>query len=619
MGAATISVPTIFSAIDKLSPTIDKINKKVGSLYSKLNEASKISLKAGLAIATAFGVLAYDALSDYDTSLAGFRTIVSDLNDTQFSGYEKAIASVAYETKRSTIEIANSFESIAGLNEKFAETPEMISKVAKANATLSKASRMDLEASADSLVGIMNQFSFGAEQADRVINVLAAGQAVGAASISQTSEAFKNFGSVASGANITLEQSVGLIQTLGKFSVFGAEAGTKLRGSVLQLQKAGLGYKSGQFQINDALAEANKRLAKLKTAKQQDAFLTKLFGAENISTGRILLNNIQIYEGFTKGVTNTSEAQKAAAINANTLKSKIDDAKNSFINFITTNEEANGTLGVTKSALGFVADNMNTIIPLVLILTAALIGFRVVMLASVVVMYAYNIAHGIYLALFTKNIMLTGVANVTQKSFIVTTYLALAAMKIYTAVQWLATAATTAFSIAVNTAIWPITLIVLAIAAVIAIFYYWDDICAWFAKQWEKFTSWIGDLWNSVVKWFEDFDFVDFFKQIGNAIIEFFLFPLKSALGLLSNLPGAMGKIAGDHLKIVDQIKFDVNSDSDKKEVLPNAQQASSEALTKSITEKRSTVDINIKDRGKNVKDVTSDDVPINLDSTKFA
>ena len=58
----------------------------------------------------------------------------------------------------------------------------------------------------------MNQFSLGAEQSERTINVLAAGAKVGAASIAQTSEAMVNFGSVAAGANLSVEQAVGAVQ-----------------------------------------------------------------------------------------------------------------------------------------------------------------------------------------------------------------------------------------------------------------------------------------------------------------------------------------------------------------------------------------------------------------------
>src|SRR5690606_2954019 len=161
----------------------------------------------------------------------------------------------------------------------------------KATITLSRASNQDLGTSAENLTGIMNQYDLAADQAARTINVLAGGQAVGAASIAQLAESFKNVGATAKTSNLSLEQTVGILEVLAKFNLMGAEAGTKLRGAIGKLQDAGLGYKNGLFNINDALAEAIKKYDKLTTAKKKDAFIQKVFGTENKTAGLILMNN----------------------------------------------------------------------------------------------------------------------------------------------------------------------------------------------------------------------------------------------------------------------------------------------------------------------------------------
>lgn len=333
-------IPSIFTAVDKFKGPVKGMGNALGD-FVKQGEADMarldrklrgirtaafdISTKAfavGTALATPL-VLAVNEARKFEDSLASFRTIVSDLSDKDFAKFNDKIQEIGQSQRRSFNEVATSFEKIAGLNAKFAETAEGIGAVSDAAITLAKASRMELGASAESLVGIMNQFSFSADQANRTINVLAAGQSAGAATIAQTAEAFVNFGSVAAGANLTLEQSVGLIQTLGKFSLFGSEAGTKLRGAILRIQKAGIGYKNGLFDINSALEEARTKMDKLSTAKKKDAFLNKLFGAENIATGRILLNNISAFNEFTSQVTGTSEAQKQAAINSATMNERL--------------------------------------------------------------------------------------------------------------------------------------------------------------------------------------------------------------------------------------------------------------------------------------------------------
>lgn len=521
------TVATKFTAIDKFSAVIDQMKMKTMSFgakaelavhsadraFRKLTPALSGAMKEFLHFASAAAIssaivggvaFSTSALMDYEKQVASFRTIVSDATDKEFAAYKTEIGSIATETKASSIEVAASFEKIAGLNSKFAETADGLGLVSKASIVLSKASGDELGASAENLVGIMNQFSLGAEQADRAINVLAAGQAVGASTITQSAEAYKNFGAVAAGANITLEESQALIQTLASKQMLGAEAGTKLRGAVLQLQKAGMGYASGQFNINDALEESRKKFDKLRTAEQKDAAVLKMFGAENITAGKILMENIGMYEDFTKGVTGSSEAQKAAEINSSTLTSALDELKNQWINLVTGSGQASAGLDLFKKAVVFLTDNMGTIVTVgawvigtVLAIKAAIFGAQVVMQA---------------ITIFTKA---------------------------YTAAQWLLNAAMTAN---------PIGLIIVAIAALIALVVV--IIAKW--NEWGAALSLLlGPLgiiismiqsfranWDMITEAFKNGGILAGLKAIGVTILDAILMPLQQLLEIAAKVTG---------------------------------------------------------------------------------
>lgn len=580
---ATIKVPTVFTATDKFTgvlktmiggvktfakssvAAVDRVNTKLNKMYGGLNQFAQIGLGVGIG---GLFLAAGSSLVQYEDQIAQFRTIVSDLSDKDFAKYEDAIGNVAKTTKKSTIEVASSFEKIAGLNSKFAETADGLSQVSTAAITLSKASKDDLGASAENLVGIMNQFNFAADQSNRVINVLAAGQAVGAASITQSAEAYKNFGTVAKGANITLEQSQALIQTVAKKSIFGAEAGTKLRGATLQLQKAGLGYASGMFNINDALEEANKITSKLTTAKAKDNFLTKTFGAENLTVGKILTENIKTYEDFTAGVTGTSEAAKAAAINSEVLSKKWEELKNSAINYVTSNDEANKGMQISKKLLGFLADNIDKVI----LAGLGLLGF----IATIKIITAtIAIAQGV-----------------------MATYTAITAA--YSAVAVTAALTGASFSAVIWATVWPILAVIAAIVAIVLIIKNWGAISDWFIEKWGQLMAWLGDSWKKVTTFFTEFSFKDLFIGIGQAIIEYMLFPLKSVLKLVAMIPGGIGKAAQSGLeKINEMTDLGVMVGGEKKSVLPSTTQASSEQIQKSVTENKLAIDI--KDKGGNV------------------
>lgn len=635
------TIPSIFTAIDKFSAPVKNMGRNVEAFAAKaeagiargermfrkltpsLSGAAKEFLSFASAAAIATGIVAgatfsVKSLQDYETALASFRTIVSDATDQEFAAYQNQINQVAKATKKSSIDVAASFEKIAGLNAEFAKTAEGLGSVSSAAITLAKASGADLGQSAENLVGIMNQFSLGAKEADRAINVLAAGQAVGAANISQTSEAFKNFGSVAAGANITLEESVGLVQTLGKFSVFGAEAGTKLRGSVLKLQKAGVGYASGQFNINDALAEAKKRIDSLKTSKEKDAALTKMFGAENISTGRILLANIELFKKYTAGVTGTSEAQKAADINSQTLTAALGELKAAWVNIITSSNEAGSALNTVKRVIKFLTEHLDTIVSIgtkVLLFFAA---WKTALILAKVFLVGYNIALGITGAL-------SGVASIAIGKSAIALGAYKAVVAIVTAAQWLWNAALLAN---------PIGLIILAIAALIAIivviikkYNEWGAALALVMGPLGMIINLVQSFrrnWDMITKSFKEGGILAGLKAIGKTILDAVLMPIQQVVSIIADLTGA--EWAQNAVKSIEAFRKDlgVNVETDEsgnplpatRAVNPKAEEQSAiEKITQMI--QKQNVAIDIKDQTGRAS-VNSDNnlVPVKLSTT---
>lgn len=568
--ANTIRVPAIFSAVDQFTPVIGRMgnsvtrfadraqagvsraNRLFRRLLPTLSDTSKQLLALGrdmisVAAISGLAVFSFQSLKDYETAVASFRTIVSDLDDKAFKPYQKQIDMVAKDTRSSAVNVAASFEKIAGLNAKFAETADGIGLVSKASITLSKAAGEELGTSAENLVGIMNQFNLGANQADRTINVLAAGTAVGAASITQTSEAFKNFGSVAKSSNMSIEQSVALVQTLGKFSIFGAEAGTKLRGATLQLQKAGAGYQSGQFKINDALEQVSKKYNKLSTARAKDALLLKVFGAENISVGKILMSNIPLIEEFTKGVTGTSEAQKAADINSKTFTETLNRLKNTWVNYVTSNDKANIGLDKTKQIISWVTDNMDMLVATIITAVKWFAIIKGTILAAEIALAAYNVVVGINAVLtggmtaaIAANSVALGAAKIVMAGATAINWLAATSMKSLTAAQWL-------LNIAMDAN--PIGLIIIAIAALIALVVVvinkWDE---WGAAL-AIFMGPLGFIislvqsfrrnWDMVTKAFKEGGILGGIKAIGKVFLDAILQPAEQLMGIIGKITGA--------------------------------------------------------------------------------
>ena len=201
----------------------------------------------------------------------------------------------------------------------------------KETITLAQAAGMDMTDAATAMAATINQFGLEATEANRVINVLAAGSKYGAAEISDLAQSFKVAGSTAAAAGLSVEQTAGALEVLSQSNLKGAEAGTALRNILLKMQTV-LGIDFTKNGLDDALAALQPKLDDV-------TYLAKLFGAENIAAAQYLITNAQAVGELTEQVTGTNVAQEQAAIRTNTaaeeykrLQAKVDDLKISFFN-----------------------------------------------------------------------------------------------------------------------------------------------------------------------------------------------------------------------------------------------------------------------------------------------
>lgn len=587
----------------------ERVTRKLTPAFSETTKQIFAMAKAAALAGLILGGISFSvkSLMDYENGLQSFRTIVSSLTDKEFKAYEQAALAVGKVTKKSAIDVLSAFEMIAGLNAEFAKTPQAISDVTTAAITLSKASGDDLGKSAANLTGILNQFNETADKSNKIINVLAAGQAVGGSTITQTADALTVYGAIAKSSNITIERSVALTEVLASKQIFASEAGTALRGSTLALQKAGLGYQSGVFDIVGALNEYNSKLDKLKTQKQKDAYATKVFGVINRTAGNILADNVTQLLAYEKAVTGTNEAQLAAAIKSNTLSIKLDELKAAWVNILVSSSDAGSSLNYAKKIIGFLSNNMQRIVSIGGKILIFFLAWKAILLVSRVALIAYNIALGITGALSGRASIAIG-ANAV-------------ALGAYKAALWIATAAQWALNVALTAN--PIGIIIVAIAALIAIVTVM--IIKW--KEWGAALSLslgpLGTVISMVMSFRENWDMIgESFKSggilrgimaIGKTFLEAILIPIQQLAQIIANFTGAQW--AQSAVKNIDMIKQAMDAEFAPK---VNPQAARQEGLASRMeTVQQQNVGITINDKtGRAEVDPGNNLIPIKLSST---
>lgn len=222
---------------------------------------------------------------------------------------------------KSANDIVDAFTLMGSAKPELLKNKEALALVTTEALKLAEAAKMDTKTAVESLANVMNQFGAGADQASKYINVLAAGSKEGAAAVDSIAASIIKFGPAAASANLSVEESVGLIETLAEKGVKGEIAGTQLRTALLKLQ-------TGADEFNPKVVGLNKALENLSNANLSAGEMVKLFGQEAYMAGAIIINNRDQVDKYTKAVTGTNVATEQAIKNTQTMSARLEQARN---------------------------------------------------------------------------------------------------------------------------------------------------------------------------------------------------------------------------------------------------------------------------------------------------
>ena len=501
-----------------------------------------------------------------------------------FEPYREQVMAVANDTKTSAIEMAQAFERLSGMSTPFEKTPENMAKVAGSASILAKAVNGDLSDALETTTSVLNSFALGSADADKVINALVAGQTQGSVSINEMAASFQEFGSVAKTTGVSLEESVALVQTLGKASVFGAGTGQKLGAMIEHLSKANIGFVNGQFNVVDALAEARFSMGAYGTEQEKQLALQKMFGKGNEEIGQALMDNFMVFQDYTASVAGTNSAYDAAAGQSDTLAGALTELSAAWTNMIAGSDGASLALSVVKNVLKFVADNMDLLV------------------------FAATVLLTVFAAL--KGAIMLASATLAVMEFAINAVIV--AQKLWHLVMNLN----------------PIGLIVLGIVALIAlvsvIIAKWDE---WGAAL----TVFLGPLgtiislfhafysnWSLIVEAFRTGGIVDGLLMIGKTILDSVLMPLQQLLSIAAKFDptGVAAKAAAGIEKFRGELGLNVGSSESTDKAAVNPVRERQDYVTRE--EQKQHVSIDIRDQtGRASMNSDNSMVPVYLTSTK--
>ena len=255
-------------------------------------------------------------------------------------------------TTLSAVQVAEGFQIMASAKPDLLENLDALEATTAAAITLAEAAGLELPTAATALGEALNQFGKGAEDANRFINVLAAGSQKGAALINQVNLSLKGAGVAASQAGLTFEQTNAQIQTLAFAGLKGAEAGTKLRTVLVKLQN------QANDKFNPAVVGVNAALKNLADANLSVTEKVKLFGEEALITADILIKNQKASEKLTIALTGTNTALEQSKTNTDNLEGSLDRLSSAYEGLQISNDKSTGAM---RMFVDLGADMLNTL------------------------------------------------------------------------------------------------------------------------------------------------------------------------------------------------------------------------------------------------------------------
>lgn len=312
------SLGKVDSAVDKTS---SKVKKGLGSIDFVAYADVARNLSNG------FNTLATSGTT-FEQSMANLSATTGitgrDLDELNRIARESGKATGAGAT-----EAANAFTQLASKVKVSKVGLEGLKNLQKETVTLSQAGGIGMTEAASALAETVNQFGLGADQANRVVNVLAAGSQSGSAGIAELAASLGTSGAAAAATGVSVEQAAGALEVLSQNNLKGAEAGTALS-EILTSMQSNLNMDLSQTGLSTALESLSPLLGNTTE-------LSRIFGEANAGTAQYLIQNATSVGEMTTALTDTNVAQEQAAIRSDTVAEKmkviqasVDDLKIGF-------------------------------------------------------------------------------------------------------------------------------------------------------------------------------------------------------------------------------------------------------------------------------------------------
>ena len=347
--------------LKKLDKTVGDNFRNVGNYRSALGKLQGAFASLGIAMGGAMVIRnVFDTVKKFDQATANLASVLG-VSREQMKGLTDDAMKYGSTTRFTAEEVANLQTEFA----KLGFTQDEIKNVTEATLNLASATGTDLAESATVVGATVRGFGLSTEQTARVTDVMSKSFSSSSLDMQKFSTAMGNVAPVAKNAGLNIEETTALLGTLTDNGIDASTAGTGLRNVFLELTKQGLTFEQAMNMIQNST--------------DKNATALELFGKRGATIGTVLADNTYNIETLTNALYDSAGAtQIMADMQLDTLGGSLDLLTSAWDGYILKANEAGGVGDMMKNGIKFLADNLETILDVVVGLTKAWIQYKIV-------------------------------------------------------------------------------------------------------------------------------------------------------------------------------------------------------------------------------------------------
>ena len=340
---------SVYGISIKLSADLRGFSKELQNAERDLKRFGANMQNIGRSLSTALtlpivglGAAAVNEFTNFETQMAKVKA-VSGATGQDFENLSQLARDLGKSTKYSAGEVA-------GLELEFSKLGFVPAQIqAMTGATLELATVADTELSTAATVAgaTMRGFGIEAENASRVVDVMALSFSSSALDMEKFSTAMAIVAPVAKSAGLSLEQTTAQLSVLVNRGIDASTAGTALRNILLKLSEHGITW--------------SQAVRKITTATDSNAAALELFGTRGATVAQILAETGGEIESLTDKYNGAAgSASEMAAVMNDTLKNTFLELKSAVSELgIATGETLKPVIEATAKSLNKLVDWLN--------------------------------------------------------------------------------------------------------------------------------------------------------------------------------------------------------------------------------------------------------------------